>query len=160
MTLPKEIEDKCVGFRLDTQKLHCLIVMNDTIGKALSHKAGKAYFRAFVVEDRETGEILTNMRFRYVDGDSWMTMRLSPEKQKLSRERRIEYLTHAVEDTMRTGAQVFADGAVPPKDMITCHYPPHPEDAKDTLEWLLAQDLVEITRMFDAEGREIPVTKE
>jgi hypothetical protein len=69
--LEEKIEDRRVGINFATQMLRCLIVMNDEIGAAMSGNVGNAFFRAFVVEDRKTGEILMNQRFRYKDGDSW-----------------------------------------------------------------------------------------
>jgi len=58
------------GFDLTTQKLLCLILLDDRIGSVLSNEAGETFFRAFIVEDRLTGEIVMNMRFSYTDGDS------------------------------------------------------------------------------------------
>jgi hypothetical protein len=48
-------DDDRVGFDLSKQKLHCLIALNDALAPKLSNKAGGAFFRAFVVENRETG---------------------------------------------------------------------------------------------------------
>ena len=35
-----EVDDNTTGFNLETQKLHCLVVLDDTVAKALSDKAG------------------------------------------------------------------------------------------------------------------------
>jgi hypothetical protein len=152
-------DDDCVGFNLSTQKLHCLIALNDSLAPALSNKAGDAFFRAFVVEDRQTGNVFLNQRFRYKDGDSWMRVRLAKEKQALSLKERIEFLANGIEMVMRTATEVFAGGAQSPKEAVTRFYPPNPDDSRATLDWLVAQDLVEITQVYAPDGSAIPVAK-
>jgi len=155
-----EVEDDgCTGFNLNTQKLHCLIVLDDQVAKALSDKAGEAFCRAFVVEERQTGEIKLNFRFRYTSGDSWYRVRLDPEKQKLSREERVEHLAKGFEHVLRMGAGLFAGGIAVPDGVITRFCPPDPDDGMKTLEWLIAQDLVEIKEIVTPEGHKVPVSK-
>jgi hypothetical protein len=152
-------EDDCVGFDLSAQKLHCLIALNDALAPKLSNKAGDAFFRAFVVENRETGEVLLNQRFRYNDGDSWMRVRLAKDKQALGLKEKVEYLADGIEFVMRAAVETFAGGAQSPKDAVTRFYPPNPDDSRATLDWLVAQDLVEITQFYGPKGNQIPVAK-
>lgn len=152
--------DGPVGFNLATQKLHCLIALNDEIGEALSNRAGVAFFRSFIVEDRETGEILANQRFRYTDGDSWATMKLGPDKQSLSRDEKIKYLADGIEKVLRTGLAVLSSALKVSKEAVTCFYPPEPDDASKTMDWLIAQDLVQMKEVHTPDGRVIPVGKE
>jgi hypothetical protein len=148
------------GFCLNTQKLHCLIVIDDTLGKALSCNADDAYFRAFVVEERETGEVFAKMRFRYTDNTSWMEIHLDPEKQKLSVAERVRYISGTVQRVMRTGMMVFAGGGPVPDAAVVLFNPPNPDDAEGTLEWLIQQDLVQITKIVAPDGTETIVSKE
>lgn len=144
-------EDDCVGFNLETQKLHCLVLLDDDIGKALSSKAGTAFFRAFIVEDRHTGEILTNMRYRYTGHDSWFRMRVGPDRQHLSGDERVQYLAGAVEKSLRTSLANLSGGVPSPPEAVLRFYPPHPEDSQNTIDWLLQQDLVEIVNWKESE---------
>jgi hypothetical protein len=156
----KPEDDGPVGFNLNTQKLHCLIVLDDRLASKLSDKAGEAFFRAFIVEDRKTGEIMANMRFRYKDHDSWFRICPDKEKQRLSTSERIEYLAGGVEKTQRTALMMLAKGKLAPKEAITRHYPPEPENSEATMDWLIAQDLVQLRTVTGEDGREILVSKE
>ena len=139
-------DDKCVGINFKTQKLHCLVVLDDRVGQALSDIAGNAFYRAFVVEERATGEILMNQRFRYVKKDSWQQFRLTAEKRTLPKKKQIEFLAGVAEYTMRTALSLLS-GANPPRDVVVLFYPPDPDDGPKTLEWLIAQDLIQITNV-------------
>jgi hypothetical protein len=159
--LTEEIDDDPIGVNLETQMLRCMIVMNDLIGAAMSKKAGRGFFRAFVVEDRNTGEILLNQRFRYRHKDSWWRVRLGEEQQYLSREEKVEHLAGGIERVMRAASAVMSKGKTAlPRDAIQRFYPPEPEDAHKTLDWLIAQDLLEITEFYAPDGRKIPMIEE
>ena len=134
-----------VGFALDTQKLLCLIGLNDQLASLLG-MPGEAFFRAFIVQERATGEILMNMRFRYADGDSWGQVKLDTERQKLSRAERVAYLQESMERILRQALSLTAPGSPVPKDAVVCHYPPPPDgEPQETLDWLIAEDLVRVT---------------
>jgi len=138
-----QIEEEPIGFNLETQKLHCVIVLDDGIGQKLSDKAGIAFFRAFIVEDRKTGEVLCNERYRYTHEDSWYRLNIGRHGELLNREEKVEYLAHMVETVMRIGLENLTKQAAP-EGVVTRHYPPEPDDSEKTLEWLIAQDLMEI----------------
>jgi len=149
------------GFNSETQKLHCLITLNDEVGKALSSKAGETFFRAFVTEERDDGEITARFRFRYRDGDSWFQIRLGPEHRKLSVKEQVEHIVKGItEKTLLAGLQMVAGGVAVPGRVVACHYPPEPDDAKKTVDWLFAQGLVEVKYFETPDGTKIPVGKE
>ena len=159
-----------VGFNLPKENLRCLVVLSDQIAEAISRNAGDAFWRGFIVEDRETGEIWAKSRFRYKTGDSWMHLHLTPEQRKRPVKEQIQYIASSFEKVMRGGLALMAgtakglEGALRddngvPKGLVTCFYPPTPEDPQATLDWLLAQDLVEV-RQIIKDGKEIPIGKE
>lgn len=156
-------DDGKTGFNMNTQKLHCLLVLQDSIGAVLSDNAGNAFLRGFITEDRESGEIMAKYRFRYKDGDAWYSIHLDSEKQKLPVKERVEHLATGMETVFRMGIELMAGGSSPaPKDAIVCFYPPEPDDAEKTFDWLIAQDLVEVTKIYK-DGEEVtawPASKE
>jgi hypothetical protein len=154
-----EIDDDTTGFNMETQKLHCLIVLQDSVAKKLSEKAGDAFWRGFITEDRATGEVMAKYRFRYMDGDSWVRIRLNPEKQQWPISDRVEHLAQSMEQVLRLGMEMMSGGHKPPEDIVVCFYPPEPDDSKKTLEWLIAQDLIEVKSVF-MNGKKVPIGKE
>jgi hypothetical protein len=153
-------DDPRVGFNLEKERLRCLIVLNDQVADALSSRAGNAFFRAFVVEDCKTGEVWCKQRFRYVDSDSWSHMHHGPDQQKLSIDGRVKFFVDGIEKVLLTGLTMMAGGATVPKGVVTCFYPPNPEDQRATLEWLIQQDLVEMTQVIAEDGKVTPVSKQ
>jgi hypothetical protein len=153
-----EVDDDRTGFNMNTQKLHCLIVLSDDLAKALSYKAGNAFWRGFVVEDRRTGEVEARFRFRYVDGDSWCKLGLNPDWRNWSLQKKVEHFVNSMEFVLRTAAEMMA-GTTPPGEMVTRFYPPNPDDGRATVEWLIAQDLVEVTEMW-RDGEKLPISKQ
>lgn len=144
-----------IGIDFNSQKLHCMIVMNDEIGANFT-KPGLTFFRGFVTEDRDTGAITARMRFRHGDGDSWNQFGLTTEYRQRSKVDQVQYFVAAIVATMRIGLSVFAGGAPVPKDAVAAYYPPNPDDAEGTLEWLIAKDLMEIKTVIK-NGQQIPV---
>jgi hypothetical protein len=145
---PENEELDGVGFNLSAHKLHCLIVLSDTVAEALSDRAGPAFFRAFVVEGRKTGRVLCNFRYRYIDGDSWYRHVISDNNElaKAPVRERVRYLADAMEGMLTMGlVAALAKTDTVPVGVITRHYPPDPEDGEKTLDWLIEQDLIEVT---------------
>ena len=144
---PDVIDEPAVGFDLRRHKLLCLIVLDDEVATVISSKAGEAFFRAFIVEERATGTIYMNQRFRYKDGDSWSRIALSPGKQKLSRAERVAFLEESIGTVLR-GALAIMTGAPAPRATVQSFFPPDPDgDPQDTMDWLLREDLIKITRI-------------
>ena len=79
--LPEAIDERCVGWVGNKQKLICLMTLGDGIGVALS-RADSPFFRAFIVEDRTTHRISANMRFRYHDRVCWYRIKLKEDEQQ------------------------------------------------------------------------------
>jgi hypothetical protein len=153
-------DDPRVGINFNTQNLRCLIVLNDRLARVLSDKAGNAYFRAFVVEDRKTGEVFCKQRFRYVDSDAWSQMRLGAGKEHFTLGERVEYFANGVEKVLRTGLAMMAGGNEAPEEAVVRFYPPKPEDHEATMDWLFAQDLIEATKIVTPDGHEVPVSSQ
>jgi hypothetical protein len=153
-----EPDDNTIGWNMNEQKLHCMVVLNDVVGKKLSNKAGEAFFRAFVVESRETGEVWCKQRFRYTHGDSWFVMKAGSDTKLLSRDQQVRYFANAVATTMRIGVSAAAGGRAVPEGVVECFYPPDPESSKATLEWLQAQDLLLEPQHFGPDGKKIVTT--
>ena len=138
----------CVGFNLGTQKLLCLMVLNDELAAAIVDKAGEAFWRAFIVEDRATGDIHARQRFRYVGHDSWSHLKLTAEQQKRSRAERVALLQEGLERVQRGAFTMLTKGMKPPKDMVLSFFPPDDEgDGTNTAKWLLDQDLIRQTHL-------------
>jgi hypothetical protein len=144
------------GFAPHLQKLHCLIVLNDELAPYLSNKAGDAFFRAFITEERATGDVMCKFRFRYKDGDQWYHHTLQDRQQLLSLKEKVEYLANGIDDKMlRVTLQVLSKSHMePPKDAVLRYYPPNPDDGKETLDWLVAQNLLHVTHTWDKDGIE------
>lgn len=153
-----EADEGTTGFNTSIHKLHCLMVLHDGFAKALSHRADRAFWRGFITEDRRDGKVTARYRFRYVDGDQWCSIALKPNDKTVKQQ--VETLAEGMERTLRTGLQFMAGGALPPKDAVKRFYPPHPEDPNATLEWLFAQDLVEVKRIITPDGKETLVGEE
>jgi hypothetical protein len=165
-----DVDENMVGFNLPKENLRCLVVLSDAIAEAVSDRAGNAFWRGFIVEDRESGEVWAKSRFRYKDHDSWMHIHLNPEQRKLPVKGQVQHIANSFEKVLRGGLAMLAgtakgleealrnDNGVP-KGLVTCHYPPEPEDPNATLDWLIAQDLVEVKQVFVG-GQEIPISKE
>lgn len=149
---PDTIDEPAAGFDTRRHKLLCLIALDDDIASAFSSKAGTAFFRAFIVQERATGDVYMNQRFRYNDGDSWCRIGLSPERQKLSRAERVAFLQEGIERVLQTGLGMLAE-APPPAGVVHSFFPPDPDgDPQNTLQWLIQQDLVEIQKIERIKG--------
>jgi hypothetical protein len=127
----------------DKEKLLCFMVLNDDVSKRLSSKAGTAYWRAFVVQDRMTGEISTKFRFKYQNGDrSWFRI---GSRVKGSSEEIVKDFVDGISQTLLLGASLFE--GIDISSYIECFYPPDDGgDPNKTIEWLEKEDLIEVTR--------------
>jgi hypothetical protein len=131
-----------MSWNANTEKLLCLVLLDDKYAPRLSDRAGQAFARAFIVEDRASGEIRMMFRFRYKDPDerSWYEAR--PDQKKGIEA--VEFLRHAIQDVWVT-ATAMLGGRRLPDDAVKAFYPP--DDGGDpgrTIIWLEMQDLVEI----------------
>jgi len=132
-----------VGWVMPDEKLLCLMALSDEIAAKVTNKAGEAFFRAFIVENRQTGIVKCKMRYRYADGDTWYTLQLKDEEQKNSRAEKVTKIQEGIEGTIRKALTVFSGGIEPPKEVFGCFYPPDDGgDYEKTLSWLISMDLV------------------
>lgn len=66
-----------MSWNIDNEKLLSHIVLDDRYAPMMSERAGEAYFRGFIVENRQTGKVTLKYRFKYCDGKrSWFEVRL------------------------------------------------------------------------------------
>lgn len=127
--------------RLDKQKLRCLMLVNDELGEKMygSKMHGVAYWRAFIVEDRATGEMSAMYRFKHADGKSdWVEIKTDRKGNA-----GIEHLRTGLEETINLACEV-----VGLKFRAESFFPPDDEgDFKKVIEWLLKYDLIEQPRI-------------
>lgn len=127
------------------EKLLCHMVLNDRYAKRVSPIAGKAFWRAFIVQNRATGQISAKMRWNYTTtGRSWIIITPGPEiKDPLL------HLRRNLENVLCTALERI--GHINPSEAakaIECFYPPDDGgDGMKTIQWLIEQDLIEVKVM-------------
>jgi hypothetical protein len=128
------------GWLCNEEKLLALIVLDDGVAARLSDRAGQAFFRAFIVQNRATGRILMRFRFRYTDHDAWF--KINPKEQGTARHHLRENITGMLLEGAKTMGNVISPLAV------EVFEPPDDEgDFDATIRWLDARDLITITRV-------------
>jgi hypothetical protein len=148
----KDIDESRTGWIANKQKLICLMALNDEVAQAMSSKAGEAFFRAFIVEERDSGNISCKFRYRYTDGGSWYTIELKDEEQKKSRAERVAKFQETMEEMILKALEHFG-GVKPPRAVFTSHFPPDDGgDWQKTIDWLVKEDLIHQPRAYDKEG--------
>jgi hypothetical protein len=135
--LPEYVDERCVGWVGHTQRLICLMTLDDEVDVALS-RTDSHFFRAFIVEDRTTHRISANMRFKTEDRVCWYRVKLKEDgQQKKSRAEKVAHFQEGLEQVLAESLAHLANGAPPPKGWITCHYPPDDEgNWQKTADWL------------------------
>ena len=112
--------------------LHMLVV-DDAVAKHLGIEDNRAYLRAFVLRDRETGELHALLRFHQLDGKSWTEVTHEDP----------EYLLAGLRATFTMATKMVAPEIEDPVKVFT---PPRPDlSPDDTVAWLLDQDLIELS---------------
>jgi len=129
-------------FDLSKEKMLCLMMIDDSIAHKLSSTAGPAFWRGFILEDRETHKVSGQFRFSYEGGEkTWF--KVSPPHQTGPKEAAAE-LRCKLEDVLRLACRMM--GGEMPEDGILCFYPPDDEgEPLRTILWLEERDLVEVT---------------
>lgn len=131
------------GWIAPDEKLRCHMVLDDGIGQKLSPRAGPAYFRAFIVEDRETHRISMKFRYKYINPDERNWYRLPTEK---TGDEGVRFLVAGMRKVLLLAATLLKVGIRP--DHISEHYPPDDNgDWGATVIWLDMHDLIEITEV-------------
>ncbi len=134
------------GWDANAEKLRCLIMLNDGIAELFSPRAGEAFFRAFIVEDRATGEVRLKFRYRYKNPDERNWYRATSGKRGAEA---VEYFRSAIDKVLRTACSMLE---LPVDvDGVTAFFPPDDGgDCRSTLIWLDMRDLIEISVEQDA----------
>lgn len=129
------------GWNANTEKLLCLVVLDDHTANHLSSETGEAFFRAFIVQDRATGLIRMNFRFRYRDGkDSWFSVTPKDQQGALAELR----------DGIATVLEQASQGIGHPLKPGDVAYFEPPDDEGDffrTIDWLVERDLINTPRV-------------
>ena len=125
---------------VDNEKLLCHILLDDSYAPMLSTRAGPAFFRAFIVENRATGQLSMKFRFKYQDGKrNWF--RITPTDGGKTG---IEELRKGVRSGLKTSA-IFM-GIPLPEDAVKFFDPPDDGgDGMKTVAWLVERDLIEVS---------------
>lgn len=135
-------DQECVGWNANEEKLLVLGLVSDARAQELSHQAGEAFFRAFIVEDRKSGVIRMNFRFRYKGGkDSWF--HVDPKKQNADTVRELrEGIASVV-----IGASQLMGITLSPLEVKFFEPPDDGGDFESTIQWLLDHDLIHPPRI-------------
>jgi hypothetical protein len=126
-----------------------MMVLDDEIGQYFTDHPSKAFWRAYIVEDHVTHRVAVNFRFRYSTRDTWY--HLEPKDQSRGRDGTRDLLIHDMR-FMLTEALLRMFAFEGGGDRVLCFYPPKPEDAEHTMQWLLDQDLIAVVRVEGADG--------
>jgi len=136
--------DPPAGWNANEEKLLALMVLSDARAEELSRLAGEAFFRAFIVENRTTGAVSMNFRFRYRDGkDSWFQV---PPKAGQPRAEALQQLREGVAQMVLQAAELMGV-SLSPLD-VECFQPPDDEgNWERTIQWLTDKDLIHPPRI-------------
>lgn len=137
---------------IDKEKILCEVILDDNIGSLMHAHAGDTFWRAWVVQDRTTGDISAKFRFKFDDGKrDWWEIALSPQHQTMSTAARVAHLQEGLEKFIRSRVvKAHPQHLEAPRDAVTTRYPPDDKgDPNATMRWLEAEDLVHPPR-FEA----------
>lgn len=131
-----------MSWEMDKEKLRCFITLDDNVALMLTKgRGGEAYFRAFILENRSTGQIMMKFRHSYKDGTkNWYE---GKAKDKVGEEA-VTFLREAIE-TMLTIACIAVGVELKPGN-VQAYFPPDDGgDFNKTVIWLEMQDLIEVS---------------
>lgn len=135
------VRDFDAGWEAEREKLRCMLVIDDSIGERLSNRAGRAFFRAFIVEDRATGAVQMKFRWKYRDPDETSWGRVTTDKRGA---KAVDFLQSGMAKTLTTALSMIA-GTGAPAAVVHAFYPPDDGgDPGSTIIWLDMKDLIEI----------------
>lgn len=135
------MKDNITGpFAVDAEKLHVLIVTDDSESVVLLGAAVSAYFRAFIVQDRATGKVALKYRFKKLDGKrTWYVFVNENPDVEIA----VNQFVDIVREMLVDGAKTFAI----PMQVEVYRVPEdirEHADSRKVMEWLLEKDLVTI----------------
>jgi hypothetical protein len=133
-------------YNANKEKMLCHMVLRDDLAKKVSCTAGSAFWRAFISEKREGGEIFAEFRFKYEDGRrNWFRINPKPGTTD-DKEAIIAHLRCGLENVIKMALKAFG---IPPGEVanaVECYYPPDDGgDPMKTILWLEERDLIEVT---------------
>lgn len=127
-----------MSWNCNEEKLLCHILLDDSFAKRLSRRAGPAFFRAFIVQNRASGLVTMKFRFHYEDDSrSWFSV--TPKAQGPGV---VEELGKSMRSVMNTAAASMHQSL--PRSAVQFFYPPDDEGKVErTIAWLKERDLIE-----------------
>jgi len=134
------LNDVPIGWRANEERLLCLIVLDDDVAKRLSATAGEAFYRGFIVQNRESGDIVLRQRFRYLSKDSWEETSVPGAPQQKA----CEELKAMTASTMK-GAAFMVGVELQSDDMAFFEPPDDNGDFMNTVNWLSERELIYAT---------------
>lgn len=132
-------------FDPNKEKLLCMQTLDDDLAAELGLPTN-AFWRGFIVQDRESKRISGRYRFKYDQGEPhWYELKRSLDNPSFTVEELVKGVGMAVTVMAKIAAQAM-NVDISDREIFECHYPPDDNgDVNATLSWLLQQDLVEVT---------------
>ena len=131
------------------ERLLCHMVLTDDIAPLLSDIAGPAYWRAFILQDRDSKIVYARFRYRYQKPDgssesSWY--KIEPQNQiGTSPESTVRHLRESLEKVLKTGMAIVGLSEQQINSSVVCFYPPADvDDAEQILAWMIEKDLIQV----------------
>jgi len=137
-------------FQPIVERLLCMMALDDNLAAELEMPPN-AWWRGFVVKNRETGLISARYRMKYDNRPpNWYELQANADNPH-TMEKLVEGLEGAI-TTMVTMAAKAMGKNIEGRQIIECWYPPDDKgDVQATLDWLIQQDLIEIKAVGTAE---------
>jgi len=148
----EELLDLTVNF--DEERLLCHMVLDDSFAEDLSHEAGPAFLRVFILENRNSKVVTARYRFLYRrNGEDLREAYVITPPQTGDQEQMVNHLQRTLKSVFQMA--MFIKG-IPPEcieDALLSFYPPDDEgDSSKTIAWLLDMERNRI-------GKEQPVLR-
>ena len=122
---------------LAKEKILCLIVVDDKISELAHGERIPAYLRAFVLQDRQTGDVYAMTRFKQADGSRRWTKLQKDGHTADDYCKEIEAIFHLAIKTLNY------EGDNP----VSCFYPPKELGPMESIEWMEKMNLIEVTKV-------------
>jgi len=117
------------------ESILAVIVIDDGISKELMGTFVGAYFRAFILKNRQSGEVYAKFRFKYPDNKrSWSI--LTPKDQATAKQKLIEGITTMLMKATRHMLNKDID--------VVVYEPPNPDNTEETIRWLEEKDVISV----------------
>lgn len=143
------LENDC-AWNSNEERLLCHMLLRDELAARLKLTSeGTTFWRAFIVQNRKSGEVYAKMRFRHKkDKASWS--RIHPIDQS-NAQKTVQYLQSNLEEVLTTALELMHPeiGSAEVRSAVVSFFPPPDDgDGSKTIDWLIAQDLIQIKEVI------------